>query len=84
MKKEGNGLIMVQRKISEEGNGHCLALNSVTIHNVSVVLENGWGLLANFDDTLKLTHKGKTLKVSTIRVTTRKYSNYFNFRSYCT
>ena len=65
MKKERTGLIMIHRKIVEEGNGQNLALDSVTVHNVSVIQENGWGLLAHFDDTLKLTHRGKTLKVST-------------------
>lgn len=65
MKKERTGLIMMHRKIVEEGNGQNLAMDSVTVHDVSVIQENGWGLLAHFDDTLKLTHRGKTLKVST-------------------
>ena len=63
MQREGDGIIMVDRKIIETGHGQTLALNSITVHNVSVVLENGWGLVANFDDTLKLTQRGKTLKV---------------------
>ena len=58
--------IMIHRKIVETGvniYGQHIHINSTTIHKVEEVTEAGWGLLAHFDDTLKLTPKGKSYQV---------------------
>ena len=57
---------MIHRKIVETGvniYGQHILINSTTIHKVEEVTEAGWGLLAHFDDTLKLTPKGKSYQV---------------------
>ena len=58
---------MVYRKIVEIGNnghGQHILINSTTIHKVDEIREEGWGLLANFSDTVKLTPRGKSYQVS--------------------
>ena len=66
LKKETNGALMITRKIVETGRnpwGQHILLNSTTVHQVTEIEENNWGLIANFDDTVKLTPKGKSYQV---------------------
>ena len=67
MEKKSAGLIMVQRKIIEKGlyrHGQHVKLNSTTIHKIDVINGDGWGILVNSDDTIKLTTRGKSVQVS--------------------
>ena len=57
---------MVRRTITEVGqnrHGQHVKLESTTIHNVQETREYNWGLLANFDDTIKLTPRGRSVQV---------------------
>ena len=67
MRNETSGLIMVHRKITELGlnrHGQHIKTNSTTLHKVNEVTEEDWGLLANYNDTIKLTPRGKSVQVS--------------------
>ena len=58
-------MILVHRKIQETGfnqHGQHILINSTTIHKLAEETEE-WGVLANFEDAIKLTIRGKTLKV---------------------
>ena len=58
--------ILVHRKIQETGfnqHGQHVFINSTTLHKYAEETEEGWGVLANFEDAIKLTNRGKTLKV---------------------
>ena len=57
---------MIHRNISETGENHFgqhILINSTTVHKVTESDEAGWGLIASFDDTVKLTPKGKSYQV---------------------
>ena len=57
-----NSKIMVHRKIEE--NGFKVIHRSVTIHSIGgLVLSQNSAIVASFDDTIKVTHKGKHLQV---------------------
>ena len=58
--------IKVQRKIVEIGNnrhGQHIKLDSTTIHTVEGASDD-WETLATFQDTIKLTPRGKSIQVS--------------------
>ena len=83
LEKNKNGLIMVHRKIVETGlnrHGQHILINSTTIHKVDEVIEDGWGILAHFDDAVKLTPKGKSLKVCAFFVCHLKFLMFNIYR----
>ena len=67
MKNTNNGLIMVRRNVAELGlnrHGQHIRINSTTVHKIDASTEGGWKVLATFDDTIKLTPRGKSLQVN--------------------
>ena len=65
MKKKGEKLFFISRKIEETGNnayGQHILINSTTAHEYEKVNDE-WELLANFEDSIKLTNRGKSIKV---------------------
>ena len=66
MEHKRRKMILVHRKIQETGfnqHGQHVFINSTTLHKFAEETEEGWGVLANFEDAIKLTNRGKTLKV---------------------
>ena len=66
MKHKRRSSIMITRKIEETGlnvHGQHIFINSTTIHNFDGVNAEDWELLANFEDAIKLTIRGKSIKV---------------------
>ena len=60
---------MISRKISETGRniwGQHILINSTTVHQVKDIEEAELSLIANFEDTVKLTPKGKSYQVKEI------------------
>ena len=57
---------MVQRQIAEIGRnrlGQHIKISSTTLHKLDDINEDGWGILANFTDTIKLTPREKSVQV---------------------
>ena len=65
MKKKAEKLFLISRKIEETGNnahGQHILINSTTAHKYEKANDE-WELLANFEDSIKLTNRGKSIKV---------------------
>ena len=65
MKKEEGKLLLISRKIEETGenrHGQHILINSATFHKFDET-KTEWEILANFEDDLKLTIRGKSIKV---------------------
>ena len=79
MENKKRETILVHRKIEETGinlNGQHIFINSTTLHKFDEIEEEGWGLLANFEDAIKLTVRGKSLKVLCLKHNILMISTY--------
>ena len=86
MRNKRKNLIMVHRKIQESGlnrHGQLVLINSTTLHKFDRVADEGWGLLANFEDAMKLTVRGNSLKVIVLPILKIEIIIVIHTRSLC-